>query len=87
MVGGDGRLSDPYASKVCVPHADGRLLEWEADAKTWHERAWLFSIPLIWINGPGAFQREIVEPIIALLTREAEPEKAMQETHAVRFCT
>lgn len=87
VVGGDGRLSDPYASEMCVLHADGRLLEWEAGAKTWHERAWLFSIPLMKINGPDAFQREIVEPVIALLMKEAEPEEAIQETHAVRFRT
>ncbi|RKK04683.1 hypothetical protein EBE87_23085 [Pseudoroseomonas wenyumeiae] len=85
VVGKDGRLTDPDALENCVSFADGRLLEWVNGPKIWHERAWLFSVPLMRINGPDAFQKEIVEPIIALLMKGAEPSDAFEGTQAVQF--
>jgi len=87
VIGTDGRLADDDMHKGCVPHAGGRLLEWKEDREEWHERAWLFSVPLTRIDGPVAFQREVVEPVIALLLNGTDPAEALKGTHAIRFNT
>jgi hypothetical protein len=87
VVGGDGRLAEEYSRQKLLPYADSRLLDWVDDSGTWYERSWLFSVPLMKIDSPAAFQKEITEPVIAILLKGAEPAEALEKTHAIRFRT
>ncbi len=83
----DGRLIDDEARTACVAHAGGRLLEWQGGGESWSRREWLFSVPLLRLDGHVAVTREIVAPAVALLKNDKDPTSALEGCGAIAFAT
>ncbi|MGJ4890265.1 hypothetical protein ACQR1Y_18840 [Bradyrhizobium sp. HKCCYLRH3099] len=61
----------PIYSGSFVRHAGGRLLEHPTEGKSathWHERSWLFTVPLEAIQLPQDFRSQVSEPFWKVLS-------------------
>lgn len=77
----------PVYSGDLVRHAGGRLLEHPSEtlsSTNWHERSWLFTVPLEAIQTPQDFRSQVSEPFWAVLS--GYPEEAFKgDSAACRF--
>lgn len=81
----DGTLLCDEARSSCVSHAGDRLLEWRGNKVRWCDRDWLFSVPLLKVDGHAAFSRNFVDPVRAILREDASPELVLLNTAAIKF--
>jgi hypothetical protein len=87
IIGMDGRPLSLETSTMCDLQAGGRLLEWRDGADDWNRRAWLFTLPLLAVNGHEALHREIVAPTLTMLLSNTSPDEALCATSAVSFAS
>ncbi len=81
----NGRIKDEESREACSLQAEDRLLEWVYGKRQWQERAWFFSIPVLKLDGPASFEREIVTPVELLLKHNKQPAAALAGTSAIAF--
>lgn len=86
-VGMDGRPISAESRANCTVHADGRLLEWGRSSLAWRQRDWLFSVPLLAVDGIEALRREVLDPIRGLLMSDRPVKEIFGERSAIRFLT
>lgn len=84
LLGMDGRPA-PAIAAACSSYFDGRLLWWNDTAQSWARSSWLFSVPLLAIDGPTAARREIVAPVLTLLRATDDSIEPFAGTAAVTF--
>lgn len=84
-IGMDGLLLDQESRDACRLEAGDRLLEWPEEEGSWDRRAWLFSVPLMRLDGPAAFLREVVTPVTSIIKGKAAPATELQGLGALIF--
>jgi hypothetical protein len=85
----DGRLRIQEAWEACRNnrHADGRLLEWAevAEGTKWTQRGWIFALPLRSLKDPESVDKQIIQPVLKLLTKDEDPSLCLAGTDAIKW--
>jgi hypothetical protein len=85
-VGSIGRLEDADVWGKLKSFADKKILRWEGSVKTqdWHERAWIFAVPLRVIKSSDVVRQELVAPLMSLLSG-GKPDDVLKNSQAISW--